>query len=90
MRIVGIAGSLRKTSLNRALLSAAIELAPPSLTIEIHTLEGVPLFNPDTEATGETVALAVLRRAFASADGALFATPEYNASVPSMLKNAID
>ena len=90
MHIIGIAGSLRRASLNRALLTAAIELAPSSLTIEIHTLEGVPLFDPDTEATGETVALAALREAFRSADGMLFATPEYNASVPGVLKNAID
>lgn len=90
MRVVAIAGSLRKASYNKALLRAAQELAPERLRIEIHDLAGVPLFNEDVEAEGVPQAVLDLRQAIAEADGLLIATPEYNHGVPGVMKNAFD
>lgn len=75
MRVVGIAGSLRKASYNKALLRAVQELAPERLKIEIHDLAGVPLYNQDVEAAGVPQAVIDLRQAIAAADGLLIATP---------------
>lgn len=91
IRVLGIAGSLRAGSLNRALIRAAIELAPAGM--EIHLFEGladVPLFNEDVEAQGDPPAVHALKRAIQDADALLIATPEYNYGVPGVLKNAID
>lgn len=88
--IAGIAGSLRKGSFNRALLRAAQELAPPELAIEILDLRPVPLYDADVEAAGAPGAVAAFRDAVRTADGVLFATPEYNHGVPGVLKNAVD
>ena len=88
--VVGFAGSLRRASLNRALLRAAIELAPPSLHIVAHELDGIPLYNAEIEATGAPPGVAHLRDAILQADGLLIATPEYNHGVPGVLKNTID
>jgi chromate reductase, NAD(P)H dehydrogenase (quinone) len=88
--VVGIAGSLRQGSFNRALLRAAGELAPANLRIAIHDLAQVPLYNADVEAASVPEGVAALRSAVASADGVLIATPEYNHGVPGVLKNAID
>src|SRR5262245_15963893 len=88
--IVGIAGSLRRSSYNRALLRAATELAPPVLRIAIHDLDGIPLYNGDVEAAGAPSSVAQLRDAVRKADGLLIATPEYNYGVPGVLKNTID
>lgn len=90
MRVVAIAGSLRKASYNKALLRAAQELAPERLQIEIHDLAGVPLYNEDVEAEGVPQAVLDLRQAIAAADGLLIATPEYNHGVPGVMKNAFD
>lgn len=90
LTVVGIAGSLRKASYNRALLRAAQALAPERMKIEIHDLDGVPLFNEDLEAAGVPQAVTDLRQAIAAADGLLIATPEYNHGVPGVLKNAFD
>jgi len=90
LRIAGFAGSLRRGSYNRALLAACRELAPPSLAIEIVELDGVPLYNADLEAAGDPPEVERLKRAVASADGLLIATPEYNHGVPAVTKNAID
>jgi chromate reductase len=90
LRVVGIAGSLRRTSYNRALLLAACELAPPGLTIEVHGLAELPLYNEDLEADGAPVPVDALRRAVRTADGLLLVTPEYNHGVPGVLKNAVD
>ena len=89
-RIVGIAGSLRKGSLNRALLNAAVELAPSALTIVPHGLSEIPLYDGDIEAVALPAAVDELRTAVRHADGILVATPEYNHGVPGVLKNAID
>ncbi|HEV7778350.1 MAG TPA: NAD(P)H-dependent oxidoreductase [Luteibacter sp.] len=87
--IVAIAGSLRVDSWNRRLLEAAARLAPPGLHIDVRQELGlIPLLNEDL--TDEPPALGDLRRAIARADGVLFATPEYNHSIPGVLKNLID
>jgi chromate reductase len=91
LAILGIAGSLRKGSYNRALLRAAIELAPADLSITpFERLGEIPLYDADLEARGLPEPVAALRAAMAGADGILVATPEYNHSVPGVLKNAID
>lgn len=90
LRVVAIAGSLRAASMNRALLRAAQELAPPSLSIEVELLDDVPMFNADLELAGTPGPVARLRDAVREADGMLLATPEYNHGVPGVLKNAID
>jgi chromate reductase len=88
--VVGFAGSLRRGSYNRALLRAATELAPSTLHIVIHELDGIPLYNGDIEAAGAPPTVVELRDAIRQADGLLIATPEYNHGVPGVLKNAID
>lgn len=88
--IAGIAGSLRQASFNRALLRAAVELAPPTLHITVYDLSPIPLYNGDVEAQGAPEAVENLRTAVRAADGLLIATPEYNHGVPGVLKNTID
>ena len=90
LRILGIAGSLRAASLNRALLRAAADLAPDGMTIEAFDLAAVPLYNGDVEAVGDPPGVVAFKRAIAAADGVLMATPEYNHGVPGVMKNAID
>jgi chromate reductase len=90
LRVVGIAGSLRRASFNRALLSAAQELAPPNLLIEVRELHDVPLFNEDLDFDRTPAPVEELRRAVRAADGVLLVTPEYNHGVPGVLKNAVD
>lgn len=90
LRVVGIAGSLRKASYNRSLLRAAQQVAPERLRIEIHELDAIPLFNEDVEQAGVPEGVTALRQAIAEADGLLIATPEYNHGVPGVMKNAID
>jgi hypothetical protein len=89
LRILGIAGSLRKASFNRALLRAAHDLAPPGVAIETFDLNGVPPYNDDLLATPPT-RVTRLKEAVRAADAVLLATPEYNYSIPGVLKNAID
>ncbi len=90
-RICGIAGSLRESSYNRAILRAAKELAPESLAIEIFDgLGDIPLFNQDVEAMGDPPGVTALKQSIRGADGLLLATPEYNGGVPGVLKNALD
>ena len=90
VQVLGIAGSLRRGSYNRALLAAAQELAPAGMTIEIADLASVPLYNGDVEAEGDPEGVANLKQAIRAADGLLFATPEYNHGVPAVMKNAVD
>ncbi len=90
IRIVGIAGSLRKESLNRGLLQAARDRAPAGMDIEIHDLAGIPLYNGDIEAEGVPASVGRLAEAVADADGVIFVTPEYNGSIPGVLKNSLD
>ncbi|MGQ0532810.1 MAG: NADPH-dependent FMN reductase [Caulobacteraceae bacterium] len=90
VRILGIAGSLRKGSLNRALLRAAVKLAPEDMTIETFDLASVPVYNGDVEAAGDPEGVAALKNAIRAADAVLFVTPEYNHGVPGVMKNAVD
>jgi chromate reductase len=89
-RVVGIAGSLRRGSFNRALLRTAQELAPELLKIEIREIGDLPLYNQDVEEDAVPQAVDSLRQAVREADGLLIATPEYNHGVPGVLKNAVD
>ena len=84
-----IAGSLRRGSYNRAAIRAAQALAPEGADIEIFDLEGIPPFNQDDEANPPAKVLELKRRV-READAILIATPEYNYSIPGVLKNAID
>jgi chromate reductase len=91
MRLIGIGGSLRKGSYNRALLEAAVAERPPGVEVEWWGgLERVPAYDEDLDTSSTPVAVAELRRTLASADAVLIATPEYNASIPGALKNALD
>jgi len=90
LRILGLAGSLRRASYNRGLIRAAIESAPSGLRIEAFDLADVPMYNQDVEEAGEPGSVVALKRAIAEADALLVATPEYNHGVPGVLKNAID
>jgi chromate reductase len=89
IRILGIAGSLRRESYNRAALRAATELVPEGATIDIFELNGIPGFNQDEEQN-PPVKVVELKRRIREADAVLIVTPEYNYSVPGVLKNAID
>src|SRR5574338_471042 len=89
IRILGIAGSLRRDSYNRAALRAATELVPEGATIDIFELDGMPGFNQDEEQN-PPAKVAELKKRIVEADAILFVTPEYNYSVPGVLKNAID
>jgi len=91
MKILGISGSLRKASWNTAALHAAAELLPAGFTLEVAEIGDLPLMNQDLEVDGGFPApVTRFRAAVAAADALLFATPEYNASIPAPLKNAID
>lgn len=84
-----LVGSLRKESFNRKLANAMIEMAPPSLKLEIVEIRQLPLFNQDDEANPPPASAAFKGRV-QKADAVLFVTPEYNRSMPGVLKNAID
>jgi chromate reductase len=89
IHILGFAGSLRKGSFNRALLRVAAELMPKNAMLEIFDLEGIPPFNQDLE-TQPPEKVKVFKAKVKAADAILIATPEYNYSIPGVLKNAID
>ena len=89
IRILGIAGSLRKESFNRGALRAAQELAPEGVEIEIFDLDGIPGFNQDQEREPPAI-VAEFKKKIREADAIIFSTPEYNYSIPGVLKNAID
>src|SRR5262245_53167819 len=89
-KIVGIAGSLRQKSYNKWLLQAAQKLSPPELEVQIHSIEGIPLYNADVEAQGMPAVVQQLKDSIAQSDGLLLVTPEYNNSIPGVFKNAID
>lgn len=89
VKILGIAGSLRKGSYNRAALRAAQKLVPDNARLEIFELDGIPPFNQDLEMQPPQ-AVSELKSKVRSADAILFVTPEYNYSVSGVLKNAID
>jgi chromate reductase, NAD(P)H dehydrogenase (quinone) len=91
IELVGIAGSLRKGSYNAALLRAAAELAPAGTRVVIESIAGIPLYDGDLEAEqGIPEPVTRLKDRIAAARGLLIVTPEYNNSIPGVLKNAID
>ncbi len=90
LRVLGFAGSLRQGSYNRALLRAAVDLAPEGMVIHTFDLAPIPLYNADVEAEGDPAPVAEFKRAIREAGALLIATPEYNYGVPGVLKNAID
>ena len=90
IRVVAFAGSLRRGSLNRRLLEAAIALAPEGMAIERLPLGRVPFYDGDVEAAGDPASVRRLKQAIRDADALLIATPEYNHSLPAVTKNAID
>jgi chromate reductase len=90
-RLVGISGSLRKASYNTALLNTAVGLAPDGTEIVIADIRGIPLYDGDLEAAeGIPQSVETLKSLIADADGLIIATPEYNNSMPGVLKNVID
>lgn len=88
-RILGFAGSLRKNSYNKSLLRAASELVPEGVELEIFDLEGIPPFNQDLEDQ-PVEKVKEFKAKIRAADAVLIATPEYNYSIPGVLKNALD
>jgi chromate reductase, NAD(P)H dehydrogenase (quinone) len=88
-RILGIAGSLRKGSYNKSILRAAVGLAPMGVEIDIFDIEGIPPFNQDM-VNDPPERVKELKAKVREADGILIATPEYNFSIPGVLKNVID
>lgn len=89
-KVAVIVGSLRKGSYNRQMAQAASELAPPELELEIVEIGNLPLYNEDIDKGNPPAEYTAFREKLKSADAFLFFTPEYNRSVPGVLKNAID
>lgn len=89
VHIFGFAGSLRKQSYNKAILAAAVETVPDDASLEVFDLEGIPPFNQDIELQPPDKVKEFKAR-IRAADAILIATPEYNYSIPGVLKNAID
>lgn len=91
MKWLGIAGSLRKSSYNRALLVALGESLPPGVQLELFDgLGALPLFDADLPLDPQPAAVVALKAALTGADGLVIATPEYNYSIPGVLKNGLD
>jgi chromate reductase len=91
MRVLAVSGSLRQDSYNTALLRSAAELAPDGVEVEVHDgLAEIPPYDQDIQDEGAPVSVEDLRDRIANADAVLIATPEYNGSVPGVLKNALD
>jgi chromate reductase, NAD(P)H dehydrogenase (quinone) len=88
-RVAVVVGSLRKDSLNRKMAKALAAMAPPTLSLEIVEIGQLPLYNQDDDANPPQASVA-FKEKIAGADAVLFVTPEYNRSVPGVLKNAID
>ena len=90
LRVLGISGSLRQQSLNSMALRAAQELAPAGMSIEIFDIAPIPLYNEDLKQQGFPPPVEALREKIRAADALLIVSPEYNYSIPGVLKNAID
>lgn len=90
IKVLALVGSLRKGSLNKALVEAAAEVAPDGMEITIFPLNDVPVYNTDDEANGFPASVVALHKAIEGADAMILATPEYNGSFSGVLKNGID
>jgi chromate reductase len=90
MKVLGISGSLRKGSYNSMALRAAQKLVPAGMTLDIADIGNIPLFNDDVRAAGEPESVTALKAQVRAADAVLIATPEYNFSIPGVLKNTLD
>ena len=90
MNVTAISGSLRQGSFNTALVKAAQELAPSGMSITRADIGDIPIYNGDVQDQGFPVSVSSLAENIRSADGVLISTPEYNYSIPGVLKNAID
>jgi chromate reductase, NAD(P)H dehydrogenase (quinone) len=88
--ILGIAGSLRAGSYNRGLLRAAAQLVPEGVTFSMFDIRDIPPYDADIQTKGDPPQVEDMKRQVIVADALVFATPEYNYSVPGVLKNAID
>src|SRR5215203_4718752 len=90
-KIVGLAGSLRRTSFHRGLIRAARELAPEGVTVEPYEeLDNIPFFNQDVEDRGDPAPVKAFKDTIRQADAVLIATPEYDHAIPGVLTNALD
>ncbi len=90
IQVLGIAGSLRRASYNRGLIRAAEQVVPEGVDFRTFDLLPIPLFNQDVEAEGDPAPVQELKARIGEADALLIAAPEYNYSIPGVLKNAID
>src|SRR4051794_12733755 len=90
LHLLAFAGSLRRRSFNRGLIRAAVEVVPAGIEIETFDLAPIPLYNGDVEEQGLPQPVADFKDKIRAADALLIATPEYNYSIPGVLKNAID
>ena len=90
MKILGIPGSLRRASINRALLVSARALAPAGVELVIDDLRPIPMYDPDLDDPAALAPVEAFKQRIAEADALLIATPEYNYGIPGVLKNAID
>jgi len=90
MHFLGISGSLRRQSLNTAALRACAGLLPPGVTMDLADISAIPLYNEEIREQGLPASVQTLREQILRADALVIATPEYNYSMPGVLKNAID
>ncbi len=90
MHFLGISGSLRRQSLNTAALRACAKLLPPGVTLDLADISAIPLYNEEIREQGLPAPVQALREQIRTADAIIIATPEYNYSMPGVLKNAID
>jgi chromate reductase, NAD(P)H dehydrogenase (quinone) len=90
MNVCVLVGSLRKASFNRMMANALISLAPSSMKLDIVEIGQLPFYNEDLETAASPAPWTAFRQCVKAADAVLFVTPEYNRSVPAVLKNALD
>jgi chromate reductase, NAD(P)H dehydrogenase (quinone) len=90
MKVLGICGSLRQGSYNAMALRAAQKLAPAGMEISIADISRIPMYNDDVRAAGEPAEVSALKAQLRAADAVLIVTPEYNFSIPGVLKNTLD
>ena len=90
VQIVGISGSLRKSSFSTGILTILSERVKPSIDLKVATLEQIPFYNEDLDIGPGPQAVSDLKRRITKSDGVVIATPEYNHGVPGVLKNALD